>query len=61
MKATLLVSVLVLCGLGVCWAQVPPTPPSMPDTFEASGEIEFHGAEATFFGKCKFCLLELRS
>lgn len=39
----------VLCAL--CWAQNPP--PSMADTFQASGEVEFHGAESTVFGKCK--------
>lgn len=31
-------------------AQVP-TPPALPETFMASGEVELHAAEATFFGK----------
>lgn len=34
----------------------PPPPPSMADTFQGSGEVEFHGTERTDFGECKFKL-----
>jgi hypothetical protein len=46
-QATL--ALLFLCAFAK--AQYPP--PSLSDTFEGTGEVEFHGAEATAFGKCK--------
>ena len=46
-------SLLVLAALcAISGAQVPP-PPMMAETFQGEGEVEFHGAEATVFGKCK--------
>lgn len=46
---SLLLLQALLCAL--CTAQNPP--PSMADTFQGMGEVEFHGAESTAFGKCK--------
>ena len=49
------VSLCLACGL----AQMPA--PNLPDTFEAEGEVEFHGAETTDFGRCKkICLSACR-
>ena len=47
-------SLLLLAALfAVSYAQPAPAPPTMPETFEGSGEIEFHGPEETAFGRCK--------
>jgi hypothetical protein len=42
-------ALLLFCA----FAKAQNPPPSMSDTFEGMGEVEFHGAEATAFGKCE--------
>ena len=54
--AVLLQVLCIACGM----AQNPP-PPMMSDTFQASGEVEFHGAETTDFGTCKFSLSNMHA
>lgn len=41
------------CLVAVCVASKVPNAPKFPETFSSDGEIEFHLAEKTLFGKCK--------
>ena len=36
----------------LCTLSAAQSPPTMPETFEITGEVELHGAEATYFGNC---------
>ena len=45
-------TVSLLCLLAMCAFSTAQMPPTMSDTFQGSGEVEFHGAEQTVFGKC---------
>lgn len=49
MKLLVLACLVAVCAAG----KAPPSAPKIPETFSASGEIEFHQAEKTEFGKCK--------
>ena len=44
---------IVACLIAVCAAQAPPVP-MIAESFCGTGEIEFHQAEQTLFGKCEY-------
>ena len=50
--AKLVLLFLACCALRVSVAQPPPAP-VMSETFQGSGEVEFHGVDSTDFGTCK--------